>query len=297
MAMSKISKKTRWISKQLSQEQLSRLTEDGVEIDPTDFFHREPEQRTNQLFLGYYSKSGIKLAFEKYGIFDDLKKRGYQNLHLAVNIEDPYKHRLSIYSMENGKRLLLVELILRRKHFQIETPFASKISGRSFEFLFIEWLTLQDPRASFTPNRQRLPGQNFPGLRRGKIAYELLFISCKRLRLAGMMSVPEFFHNAQIYSKTFHFLNPELEGKRRAIDRDLLSEHSLAEMSWAIDLGCVTENDQPFKWFTSELLMPIDADLKNYFASEAYQNYMNAAFKKNRYSLDIGRWEAKMPEI
>jgi len=295
--MSKISKKTRWISKQLTPEQLSRLREDDVEINATDLFHREPEQRSNQLFLGYYSKPGIKFGLEKYGVFDDLNKRGYNNLHLDINTEDPYKQRLSIYNLENDDRQLLVELILRRKHFVIETSFPSKIAGRSFEFFFIEWLTLQNPRASFTSDRPQLPGQNFPGLRRGKVVYELLFISCKRLRLAGMLSVPEFFHNAQIYSKTFHFLNPDLEGKRRAIARDLLGDHSLAKVSWAIDFECITENDKPFKWFTSELIMPIDEDLQDYFESEEYHSLVITSFDKHRYALDTSRWEKKNRNI
>lgn len=295
--MSKISKKTRWISKKLPPEQLSRLREDDVEISATDLFHREPEKRAHQLFLGYYSKSGIKFALEKYGVFDDLRKRGYNALYLDINTEDPYKQRLSIYNLENGDRLLLVELILRRKHFSVETPFQSKINGRNFEFLFIEWLTLQDPQSDFTPERSQLPGQNFPGLRRGKIAYELLFISCTRLRLAGMLSIPEYFHNAQIYSKTFHFLNPELEGKRMAIARDLLMSHSLAEISWAIDFECVTENDEPFKWFTSELIMPIDADLQDYFESEEYHSRVNASFDRHSYALNVSQWEKKNHNI
>lgn len=295
--MSKISKKTRWISKKLTPEQLSRLHEDDINIDVTDLFHREPEQRANQFFLGFYSKPGIRLALEKYGVFDDLKKRGFTNLHLDINTEDPYKQRLSIFNQENDEHLLLIEIILRRKHFTIKTPLQSKIEGHSFEFLFIEWLTLQDPRVSFTPDRSRLPGQNFPGLRRGKVAYELLFISCKRLRLAGMMSVPEFFHNAQIFSKTFQFLIPEFEGKRRAIERDLLKNHSLAEISWAIDLECVRENNKPFRWFTSELIMPIHPALKDYFASEKYQSSVKAAAEKYVYTLDKRRWEKKKSKI
>jgi hypothetical protein len=137
-----------------------------------------------------------------------------------------------------------------------------------------------------------LPGQEYPGLRLGQLAAELLTISCKRLRLAGILNVPEYFHNAQMYSKTFHFLNPELEGKRIAI-QNLLKDYRLADVSWAIDLGCMRENKSPFKWFTSELIMPLDKDLQNYFASLEYEKSVKESKKKYNFSIDAKCWEKK----
>jgi hypothetical protein len=295
--ISKIRKKTQLISKTLTTHQLTQLRENDVKLELGNFINREPERRGTQFFLGFYSKPGIKLALERYGVFAELKKRGFRNPKLEINTTDPFQQRLCIYSQGKKKKDLLVEVVLKRRHFTTYTDFPSKINGRSYEFLCVEWMSMQDPRATFTHKRPRLPGQKYPGLKTGRFAFELLTLTCKRLRLAGILNVPEYFHNAQMYSKTFHFLNPEFEGKRRAIERDLLKNNCLADVSWAIDLHCVKENDQPFKWLVSELIMPLDRDLQDYFSSTEYQNRLSSSATNYKYTIDQARWKNKKLEI
>ena len=295
--MPKIRKKYQLISKTLTTHQLTQLHEKDVDLELDNFISREPESRGTKFFLGFYSKSGVELALEKYDVFSDLKKRGFQDPKLEINTTDPFQQRLCIYNKTKGRSDLLVEVVLKRKYFTTHTVFPSKINGRSYEFLCVEWLSMQDPRAKFTRERPRLPGQEYPGLKAGRFAFELLSLACKRLRLAGILNIPEYFHNAQIYSKTFHFLNPEFEGKRRAIERDLLKNISLADISWAIDLHCVKENDKPFKWFISELIMPLDRDIQEYFSSAEYQDRASGSSKDNKYVLDLERWKNRRFEI
>lgn len=292
MMMVKISKKAHLISKMLTTHQLTRIGENDIELNLSDFINREPDKRSTHFFLGFYSKAGVKFALEKYGVFEELKKRGFRDINLEINISDPFQQRLSFYQKEKSKKNLIIEIVLKRKHFTTYPPFPSNIYGRSFEFLCVEWMAMQDPGTIFTSDRPRLPGQEYPGLRLGRLAAELLTISCKRLRLAGILNVPEYFHNAQMYSKTFHFLNPEFEGKRIAI-QNLLKDYQLADISWAIDLGCIRENGVPFKWFTSELIMPLDKDLQNYFSSSEYQKTINESKKKYKFSIDDKCWEKK----
>jgi hypothetical protein len=296
MEMAKISKKAHLISKMLTTHQLTRIRESDIELNLGDFLEREPQKRGTPFFLGFYSKSGLKLALKKYGVFEELKKRGFRDVQLEINTNEPFQQRLSFYQKEKNKKNVLIEVVLKRKHLTTYSPFPSNIHGRSFEFLCVEWLAMQDPRAKFTMDRPRLPGQEYPGLRSGRLAAELLALSCKRLRLAGILNVPEFFHNAQMYSKTFHFLNPEFEGKRIAI-QNLLETYRLADVSWAIDLECIKENDKPFKWFVSEHIMPLDRDLQNYFSSLQYQKAVKEAAKKYNYALDTRCWEKKKSKI
>lgn len=295
--MVKISKRTHLVSKMLTTHQLTRICENDIELNLGNFIEREPEKRSTQFFLGFYSKSGVKLALKKYGVFEELNKRGFQDIHLEINTSDPFQQRLSFHYKERNKKNLIIEVILKRKHFTTYSTFPANIYGRSFEFLCVEWMAMQDPRARFTSDRPRLPGQEYPGLKLGRLAAELLAISCKRLRLAGILNVPEFFHNAQMYSKTFHFLNPEYEGKRIAIMRDLLKDYRLADVSWAIDLECVKENSQPFKWFVSELIMPLDRDLHDYFSAPEYQRAAKETAKKYIYTLDTDSWKKKKLKI
>ena len=295
--MVKISKKAHLISKMLTTHQLTRIGENDIELNLIDFINREPNKRSTHFFLGFYSKAGVKFALEKYGVFAELKKRGFRDINLEINISDPFQQRLSFYQREKSKKNLIIEIILKRKYFTTYTQFPSNIYGRSFEFLCVEWMAMQDPRAKFTSDRPRLPGQEYPGLRLGRLAAELLTISCRRLRLAGILNVPEYFHNAQMYSKTFHFLNPELEGKRIAVQNDLIKDYPLADVSWAIDLGCIKENNNPFKWFTSELIMPLDRDLQNYFSSPEYQKAVKKSIKNSNFVLNKKCWEKKKVKI
>lgn len=286
--MPRISKKKQLISKRLTPRQLTQIREDEIEMDMSNLIDRDPKKRAAQFFLGYYSKSGIKLALEKYGVFEVLEKRGFHNLQLEVNTDDPFLQKLCIYFEKKDKNHLLVEIVLKRKHLTISPLFPSDIHGQSFEFLCVEWLTLQNPKTKFSPDRPPLPGQQYPGLNAASTVYELLVLSCKRLRLAGILNVPEYFHNAHIYSKTFKFWDPKYEGKKVALQRDLLKKHALADVSRAIDLECVRENNKPFKWFISELIMPLDKKLQDYFSSSDYKKYVKQKSEQYSYSLDEG---------
>jgi len=121
----------------------------------------------------------------------------------------------------------------------------------------------------------------------------LLMIVCWRLRLAGVLNVPEHFHNAFMYSSVFYYLNPEYNGRLKAMARDLLKKekHHLAKVSWAVDFGCVRENGAPFQWFTAEQLIPIHKELKEYFRSAEYREAETVARKKFQYTLDEQCWQ------
>lgn len=293
--MAGVGKKKQLISKRLTPHQLTQVREDDIKMDMDNLLDRDPQKRGAQFFLGYYSKSGLQLALEKYGVFDMLEKRGFGNLQLDVNTADPFLHKLCIYSEKKDKKHLLVEIVLKRKHLTISPPFPSKVTGKNFEFLCVEWLTLQNPKAKFSADRPPLPGQRYPGLGAANSVYELLVLACKRLRLAGILNIPEYFHNAHIYSKTFKFWNPKYEGKKIALQRDLLKDHPLSDISHAIDLQCVRENDKPFKWFISELIMPLDKNLQDYLSSSEYKKHVREEARQYAYTLDRNCLEKKKP--
>jgi hypothetical protein len=126
---------------------------------------------------------------------------------------------------------------------------------------------------------------------------EILVIMCGRLRTAGLLNTPEHFHNAQMYSTHFRYLDPVDEGKRLAIIRDLLGHFSLSQVSWAIDLDCVTENDQLFQWHGADQIIPLDRDLKEYFAGQDYLQAVQEAKLNFHYRLDEKKWQQKAKEL
>lgn len=287
------------ISKRLSDYKFRRLEEIDFSFSEEELFDRSMEKTPSLLFLGYYSREGIELALQKYGVYERFRELGFGNLQLVMDTRDPYRQRLAIYSVIEGlnARLLLSEIVVRRKFVKFAPPFSSPVAGQSYEMLFIEWLCMQDPRKKFTLERPRLPGQEYPGLGGGKIALHLISMACRRLRLAGVISVPEYFHNAQMYSRAFMFIDPDSEGKRRAIWRDLMDGLNLANVSWAIERGCVYENGKPFKWFIDDQMIPLQRDLKAYFTSSAYLSRVREAEAQYLYTLDEKRWEKQRKQL
>ena len=295
--MVRIRKKTLLTAKHLTTHQLTKIHSKDIKLDLTNLFGTDTNRGSDAFLLGFYSKLGIEYALKKYGVFNLFEKMGFSDPKVEIHTQDPYQQRFEIFSQSNGKKYKLVELVLKRHHHTISADFPSSVNGRSYEFIFVEWIHLQNPLKKFNEDKPRLPGQDHPGLGGGRLAIELLTISCKRLRLAGLLAVPEFYHNAEMYSKAFFFVNPASEGKRKAISRDLLKDFKLSEVSWAIDLNCVYENNKPFKWFTSEVILPLDRDLKEYLHSPQYRNAVKITSEKYCYKLDVNCWNDKKTGI
>jgi hypothetical protein len=152
---------------------------------------------------------------------------------------------------------------------------------------------MQNPLVNFSPDKPRLPGQKYPGLGMGEMVMEILTIMAGRLRTAGLLNVPEHFHNAQMYSSQFSYIDPVHEARRLAISRDLLTENTLSKVSWAIDLDCVKENNKPFQWSGSEQVIPLDRDLKDYFSSRDYKQFVEKTTGELSYTLDQDKWKRK----
>ena len=295
--MSKRAKRLQRISRRLTTHQLRRIQEKDLGLNAQDLFLRGDSTRGSPFLLGFYSHDGIRYALEKYGFFDQLQDMGFSDLKLTINTSDPYKQRIAIYHKEKKSDNLLGEVVVKRKHVTVYPPFPALIYGRNFEFVAVEWLCMQNPQANFAPDKPRLPGQKFPGLGMGEMVMEILAIMAGRLRTAGLLNTPEHFHNAQMYSSQFKFIDPVQEAKRLAISRDLLSNYSLSQVSWAIEMDCVLENDSPFEWMAADQIIPLDRDLKDYFKNQAYKKYVEKTSEKLFYVIDEKKWTNKAADI
>ncbi len=295
--MSKRTRRLQKISRRLTTHQLRRLQDKDVDLGIGSLFHSQETQSSSPYFLGYYSPSGIKYALEKYGFFELLEQKGYGDLKLTINTRDPYKQRIAIHYQKKDAEHMLGELVVKKRHITMYPPFPSRIYGRNFEVISVEWLCMQHPRGEFPAERPRLPGQKYPGLGMGEMVMEILIIMCGRLRTAGLLNIPEHFHNAQMYSSHFRYLDPVEEGKRLAMERDLLGEFKLAEISWAVDMNCVSLNGEPFDWKGSEQIIPLDRDLKEYFEHPDYLAFVQEARENSHFTLNRPKWQRKKEEV
>jgi hypothetical protein len=270
-----------WIAKSLRTNQLQRKTSEELSFSESDLFSTDIGQRGGGNFLGYYSTDGINLALKKYGVIRLLKKHGFKNIITKIDASDIYKHKLSIYHEKRDAKHLLIEVVLRKEFITINLPFDNEYQGKKFEALTIDWMCMQNPLISFDEKKKQLPGQKFPGLGFSNVAVELLLNMNWRLNLAGLVNIPEHYHNAQFYSKIFKYINPETQAKFLALKKDM--KHLPVEIvSWAVEWGCVTEKEsnQPFVWIVDKQIVPMDVRLKKIFHSNEYTNHV-AKLKKN----------------
>ncbi|MCB0275120.1 MAG: hypothetical protein KDI06_09925 [Calditrichaeota bacterium] len=277
-------------SRRLSEHQLRHLEDWEMELSEQTLFGDGSLEAPGLYFLGYYSRSGLDLVFKKYGFYEDLRELGYRDLKMVMKTDDPFSHRLALYNEREDPEHLLTDLVARRKTITLNTPIDCEISGRQFEVLFIEWLTLQNYKGKFSGERPRLPGQKYPGLGLGWVVLEFLLMASRRLGFPAILNIPEYFHNAQIYASHFHFADPVMEGRRQAIERDLLSVHPLGDVAWAIDQHCVLENGNPFQWSISGQFLPLSAPVKAYFNDPRYRRMVAEAREGHRYMLDPDAW-------
>jgi len=192
---------------------------------------------------------------------------------------------------------LLFDLIVREGSIQPSGRGGAGDAGNQnlFSVLIIEWLCLQNPSASFTPERPPLPGQDFPGLGIGYEAHEFLVVMGMRLKKDGLMNHPQFVHNAWLYHEKFKFVDPVKEGRLIALMRDT-GDHDLADVSWAVYHGCLEDasTGETVPWDGGALVYPLSERLKNHFQSESYLNTVWETVANTRYVIDWNLCEKRM---
>ena len=253
----------------------------------------------DRLFLDTYEEAMLRERLAHYGITEGLKRLGFDTIRLSLNTADPYFQHLEVFSDEPACADPLAEVTLHRGNFATRAPFAAQLHGLVLPMLFIQWIRLQNPRVTVFPaDRPQMPGQKHPGLGLGKKVIVMLSELGKKLKTDGLANTPEYPHNAVLYSREFLYLNPEAEGRLKALKRDL-SRHGLADASWGIVLGCVRDerSGMPLEWFKEEQIMPLGGVLKEYFSAPAYREAVKAAAEAVHYVLDVERLKAAPREL
>lgn len=224
-----------------------------------------PRQRR---FLDFYTRSGMELAFERYGLFEKVRQRGFRRLDLEVEASDPARQVLRLRGVRppSPTRHLLFELVVRRGLF--EAPYAA---GAYVEALFVEWLLLQDPTRSFTLERPPLPGQRYPGLGIAGDAQLILRKAAERLGLGAVVDRPSHVHNCLGGSKETHFIDPTYEGRLLAM-LTVLAGRAPAEAAALVHDGrLVLSSGERLLWVPADHAIAVAPGFVAYFESPAYR--------------------------
>lgn len=207
--------------------------------------------------LGFYTRPGVELALERYGLLEHIRRLGYARLHVTLDHND-IGDRFRLTGEADGQTWLLAESVLA----------IEPLHGR--RWLMIHWLTLRHPRGRF--NRDPLPGQDVPGLGLGREALELHARVAERLGLAGLLLRPAHAHVAWAARVRFRFLDPAVEATWLALVRDL-GHLGAAKLSQAVAEGRVLRDGEPWRWTGEAMCWPpgpeVAAGLERFTLREA----------------------------
>jgi hypothetical protein len=229
----------------------------------------DPDGRAQTHFLDFYSEDGLRLGMKAYGIHDRLVELGLDDYELQVSREDAFHHRLEIFvgqERDQRHRIMDLRVHLRQVSFKHEHLLRRGEASESFPVLVIEWLSMQNPRASFSVERPRLPGQVYPGSGLGRAMHSILILMAQRTRREGLVNVPEHFHLAALYQRA-GYRYPSLEKEHELEAALAATKHlSFAAAAWAVHRGFVLEETAegrvPWRYEPVEMLLPLTPGLK-----------------------------------
>ena len=230
-----------------------------------DLFHKPPEGVFGQIPLDQFLHD-----LEDNGLLERLRGRGYHNFRLGLDKEDAYTERLRLFGMHPDHQGELQLMDVRSHRGVIETPWNTR-----YRVLGWDWLEMQDPLARPSPYRPILPGQTHPGLGLFRGLTRMMLNYVPQLEVEGLTAVPQYFHNAVLYSGQFCFLDACVQGRFQAACRDLLDE-GLAPASWWVARQEVeiveraTGERRPYVWEPEKIVRGLCPDLKERLTSPDY---------------------------
>jgi acetoin utilization deacetylase AcuC-like enzyme len=245
-----------------------KLTED----DLAGIFPGTP-RRTR--FLAHFSRHGVELLLERFGILDQLRMRGFDNPTVDVDLTHPVGQTVRIFGGPERDELLM-ELRVNRDMRLVP----------GCELLVIEWLLLQNPRADFGPYRRPLPGQAHPGLGMLKEVFTWLVVVAEELGLDGIGYVPSTYHVASQSRRLVAFVDPAYEAWMRRLE-ELFAGRPLAEASQLVADGkvIIEATGEPLRWKGYAMVLPVSEKLKAKVSGEAYDRVVEETLQCARLQL------------
>jgi hypothetical protein len=263
-------------------------------LDDDDLMRTLIEHKPAPLLFNRFPASRVMADMEAIGILPHIRSLGYQDIEPSFGGEDFFENRFMLYATHPDlpNRVLLIDIRAHLGEMTGTTPTGEDYHVRS---LVLDWISMQDPAHHLPPDRLALPGQRHPGLGVFKQAFTLTWQYIHALDVEVCINIPEYFHNAVLYSGRFKFFMPHRQGRLRAMMRDLLGA-GLAQSSQALHDGRVELlNRSPLegepevlrtvRWTPSEQVAAFSPTLRAWLQSPYYLNNVRRERRGNHYRM------------
>lgn len=262
-------------------------------VEESEIFSDLGYAKGSSLFLGRYTMNEVVAVLKKRGFLREADKRGLGPLVFDLDSSEAPLQRLRIFLRDKSPENVIVDLKIKELDF---VPRAELESLPRMRCLAFEWLTLQNPLLVFGGDRAPLPGQSRPGLNMSHRVLDIFIYLARLTRQDALLAFPAYFHNALLFSRYFHFLNPRKEGEVLAVRR-AFRRLPFKQLAWAVHLDCVRRPDgRPYEWLAEEQAFALSRPVREYFDSRAWRDAFRAAVREGPWTLDEACFERKKRE-
>jgi acetoin utilization deacetylase AcuC-like enzyme len=227
-------------------------------------------------FLGLLSRHGVELLLERSGFLAELRTLGFSALRIGLEAREGTAPTLRVLAEVAGAPQPLVELRATRSR--------SAVAG--MEVIDVEWLLLQNPRASFSERRPRLPGQEHPGLGLLREIMGCLVVLCEAHALDGIHFVAAQYHIVAQSRRLTRPIDPAVAAHVRAAFA-ALQGLGLAEATAAVEAGRLVDaaSGAPVRWAPVALVLPVSSRLRARVEGPEYERGATRASAGLHYEL------------
>ncbi len=266
-------------------------------LSEAEIFSSLAEKRGTSLFLGRYSLNQVVATLRRRNFFKEAKKRKLWPLEFDLDSSEYPRQRLRVFFGQKKPENMIVDLKLMEGAFHPKKKMNLGISFSGYNFLILDWLTLQNPLLSFSAEKTPLPGQKYPGLGLGKKIVDIFIHLARITHKDGILIFPAYFHNALLFSRYFYFLNPEKSAEVRGI-RESFPDMTFKQLGWIIHLNCMKDSrGKEYEWMAEEQIYPLNKELIDFFDSRDYRELVEKSEKDLSYKIDWECYEKKRDEI
>mgnify|MGYP006282155475 CR=1 FL=1 len=252
------------------------------------------EHRAAPLLFGTFPTERVMADFECIGMLDRCRKLGYDELRVEFSARDAFESRfcLMAHHPDVDEPCRLIDIRTHQCEFNATSPLdGTELHMRA---LLLDWVSMEDPVRPLPVDA--LPGQKSPGLGIFRPGYRLTMSYLRRTSFDVVVNIPEFFHNAVLYSRDFRFFDPVRQGMFLAMKRDLMKA-GLSRVSHAMSPAAegpvatpvehveLREHPECVRWSPAEQILALSGPIQDYIHDPRYTEAVHTARAGHHYFL------------